>query len=177
MRLIKRIDIILVTVLVLVATLIRFHELGRLSFWYDELFTTGMLKPDLKFLFHLIWKSDINMILYDVIINIWYKWFPNPTESALRVPSAIFSVVSIPVVYLLAKITSPKKEMAIKAGIVAALLVTLNPFHIYFAQQLRSYSLLFLLSTLSTVLFIKAIKSKTSINSWLIYSLVSAAAL
>ncbi len=73
------------------------------------------------------------------------------SETWLRILPIVFSILTIPVVYLFANtIFTKNKPMA---GYIAAFLLAIAPFHIYYAQEFRSYSLLCLLGALSMLLF------------------------
>jgi uncharacterized membrane protein len=71
---------------------------------------------------------------------------------------------------------SANRRRGAAIGLTAAFLVSINTFSIQFAQEFRSYSLLFLLASLSTFFLIKAIESNESKNYWLTgYVLVTVA--
>lgn len=168
----------LLTLIIGVAAFLRFYQIGNLSFWNDEIATMNYATRSLKGIFQVVWKYDPNMSLYYLLVHYWVQIFPNASEGMLRALSAILSVASIPMVFLLGRSMGANRKQATAIGVVAALLVTLNAYHIQYAQELRSYSLVFLLATLSTFLLIKAIEQPAgSPNDWWIwYAIVSAAA-
>ena len=61
-----------------------------------------------------------------------------------------------------------------KAGIYSALLLALSPVHIYYAQEARSYSLLFLLTLLSMFFYLKLKDgfSKRTISGYVVSSIL-----
>jgi uncharacterized membrane protein len=129
---------------------------------YDEIFTYNSAKSLVIY--------DPNMAFFDLIAHFWENIFPNASDGMLRVLPAIFSILSIPVVFLLGKEIENNKDISTKIGLLSALLVSLNAFHINYAQFYRSYSLVFLLTSLSTLLLIMAIKNtlekSKSFNYW-----------
>lgn len=163
----------LLSLIIIIAFFFRFYEINKLSFWQDELYTAGFTKISLKDLIPVIWQKEINMSFYYLLANLWSKLLRNGSEGALRSISAIFSVASIIAIYFLGKNLSTNKEKATAVGLVAALLVAVNAYSIQYAQEFRSYSLVFLLTSLSTLFFIKAIE-KRSLIWWIGYSIVSA---
>jgi uncharacterized membrane protein len=76
-----------------------------------------------------------------------------------RAASALLGVVAIPVMYFIGR-----EVRGNSAGIFAALLTTFNYMHIYYSQELRFYSMAFLLTTLSFLFLIKAFKSEKFIH-------------
>jgi uncharacterized membrane protein len=160
-----------------IAALLRFYEIGKLSFWKDEIDTMGYATLGLGSLLHVVFTSDPNMSLYYLLVHYWIQLLPpNPSEGPLRALSALFSVASIPVVFSLGKALGANRKQAVGIGLVAAILTTINAYSIQYSQELRSYSLVFLLAALSTLLLIKAIERPDSTLLWIGYVLVSAAA-
>lgn len=162
----------LLTVIVILATFLRFYHIGKLSFWYDEIDTFIFATHNLK----VVFKNSPNMLLYYLLANYWIRIFPHASEALLRSISAIFSVASIPVVFLLGRKFGTNRKQAAAIGLMAAFFVTLNAFHIQYAQEFRSYSLVFLLTSLSTYLLIKAIEQPDSYRYWVWYTIISVAA-
>ena len=108
-------------------------QLGRDSFWGDEAFTwafTRAADPNR-------WPADIlHPQLYYTLADIWVGLF-GAGEFALRFPSVIFTVLTIPFVFLIGRVIhSPR------AGFIAALLVATSPFTIHYAREARSYAML-----------------------------------
>ncbi len=117
------------------------------------------------------------MSLYYVLAFLWIKVFPNASDGMLRALSAIFSVACIPVVFLLSSKMNSDRKKAIAIGLIACFLVTVNTFNIEYAQEFRSYSLTFLLTSLSTFFLIKAIETTDKRKRWFIwYILITIAA-
>jgi uncharacterized membrane protein len=164
----------LLVVITGIAAALRFYQIGKLSFWTDEISTMIYAKLSLGGLLQLWWKRDPNMDFYYLLVHYWYLLFPSANEAGLRAISAVFSIASIPVVYLLGKTLGANRKQATAIGLVAAFLITINAFHIEYGQELRSYSLVFLLAGLSTLLLIKAIEhpADSIYRWWLWYVLV-----
>lgn len=155
---------------------LRLYHLGRLSFWHDEIANFNYSRGDLQSVFQAI-RLDPNMALYDLLASGWIHLFPQASDAKLRSLSVIFSVISIPAVYWLGKAILPKQKKGIAIGLVTAFLVTLNAFHVQYAQEFRAYSLIFLLTVLSTACFIKMVLVSDGEAHWIIgYALFSAAA-
>lgn len=166
----------LLTVIVILATFLDFYHIGKLSLWNDEIDTVIFVTRPLKGLFQLVWKSYPNMALYYLFAHYWVYIFPHASEGVLRALSAIFAIAGIPVVFLLGRTLGVNRKKAAAVGLIAAFLVAINAFNIQYAQEFRSYSLVFFLSSLSTLFLIKAIEQSRSKHYWVLYTIVSAAA-
>lgn len=90
----------------------------------------------------------------------YLKPFANCSDTILRLTSAVPSVLAIPVMYCIGK------EFSKKTGYICAGITAILPFLVYYAQEVRFYSLLFLFSALSLLFTIRLIKGK---NAWFGY--------
>lgn len=102
--------------------------------------------------------GNCHMPLYYFYLKIWMFCFSD-TDISLRWSSVLPSILSIPMMYLVGKELKDKN-----LGLLCALMTSLSSFLIYFAQEARLYSLIFLLSSISVFYFIKAIKDTTNKN-------------
>jgi len=137
--------------------LLRLYGLGRHDLWYDEIFTVNYARQP--------W-FNVNAPLYWILLHFWTKLF-GFSELSLRLPSAIFSFGSVIFVYLIAKRLFGKR-----AGIISSLLMGLSPFHLWYAQEARDYSMVLFLGTFSSYLLLRALKRGHRIN-WLAFIPVS----
>jgi len=90
--------------------------------------------------------------LYFIILHFWIGLFGS-SEIVLRAPAAIFGVLSVLIIYWLGCTLFNRR-----VGLIASFLSAISFEHIYYAQQVRHYSLLLLLSLLSFWLFIQILK-------------------
>lgn len=105
--------------------------------------------------------------LYYFYLKIWMLMFGD-TDISLRWSSVIPSMFSIIAMYFLGKELNGKK-----VGLLCAILTAISSFCIYFAQEVRLYSLLFLLSALVSLYFIKTAKEPNK-NNFIIYFCLNA---
>lgn len=99
-------------------------------------------------------KGDFHPPLYFAILWVWTNIF-GIGEIAVRIPSIIFGLFTIYVVYLIGQKLHSKK-----LGLLAALLLAINPLHIYYSQEARMYSLAALVVSINVFLFIKLLKKE-----------------
>jgi len=122
--------------IIIVAFFLRIYRLGYHDLWYDEIITIFKL-PNLGFL--RIWNPP----LYFAILAGWVKIF-GFSEISLRFPSLLFSLACIPIIFLLGK-----ELFSRSVGLYATLIMALSPFHLWYAQEARAYSMMLFLSLLS----------------------------
>lgn len=140
---------------------LRLYRLGYHDFWYDEIYTVGYARCP--------WRNW-NAPLYWILQHYWIKLFPI-SEFSLRFPSLIFNFLSIILVFLLGKELFNKK-----AAIIAGIFIGLSPFHLWYAQEARDYSMVLFLGLLSSLLFYQALKKEKN-RLWIYFILVSIAGL
>lgn len=140
--------------LVFVGTILRFYKLDNQSLWIDEIFSVNIASPSNSFgnIYDFLKIKDPHPPLYYFLVHIFFCLF-GYTTFVLKLFSAIVGVLGIPSIYFLGKEILNKK-----VGLLAAFLTTFNYFHIYYSQEGRMYSLLFLTSCLSAVYLLKFIK-------------------
>src|SRR5688572_28435014 len=105
------------------------------SFWLDEAASLVITRQPLAQLIASM-AGDFHPPVFYVLLHYWLKlgftheWF-------LRLPVVFFGVLTIYFTYLLLKELKLKEKIAL----AASLLLAINPFHIYYSQELRMYSL------------------------------------
>lgn len=142
--------------ILLLATLLRVIYIGHHSFWVDELFSLKFASYSLPDLFREVADFDNHPATYYVLLHFWMQIFGD-SEVSLRMPSAIFSVLSVYFTFKAAELLFDRQVASI-----AALLLALSGFSIYYAQEARMYSLLALSSVLSVYFLLKYLDRQTS---------------
>lgn len=109
-------------------------------------------------------KADFHPPGYFIILWIWTKLF-GIGEVWVRIPSVIFGLLTIYIVYLIGKKLHSKT-----LGLLSALLLAINPLHIYYSQEARMYALATLAVSINFFLLIKLIKKEKLSIIFLIFS-------
>lgn len=159
------------TVIMWVGFALRIARLDKESLWGDEAITWLFASSP--------FGEGLNRMLLDVVHPPLYFLSLHPimavsqTEFALRLPSALLAMLSIPVIYRLARrmVSVPGRERF--AGLLAAGILAVNPFHVWFAREARSYQLVFLLSALIFYTFDRVLRGQ---KGWIGFTLTSALA-
>ena len=114
-----------------------------------------------------------NPPLYEIILHFWTSLF-GISEFSVRIPSVLFSSLTVYFIYLITR-----RYFGVKTGVLAAVLFSLSNYQLYFAHEARVYPLFMLLTVISMTLFLKLLRYKDSralvyafitINVLLLYS-------
>jgi mannosyltransferase len=143
--------------LVVLATALRFSTLGLQSLWYDEAFTPvhvlhGGLGATLEGVVH----TENTPPLWYVLIWGWSRIFGTGAV-ALRLPSALFGVATVPLAWAIGRELSGRRATAIAAGAFVAV----NPLFVWYSQEARAYGLFVLMSALAMLCFLRAQREPT----------------
>ncbi len=126
----------LVIFITLVGGWLRVLMLGTKGMWLDETFSVWLANHSVADMLQWIVKIDQHPPLYYLMLHFWIACFGD-TPYYTRLLSALFGAGTIPIIYLIGK-----RMSGVLVGLAAAVFLTLSPFHIYFAQETRMYTLL-----------------------------------
>jgi 4-amino-4-deoxy-L-arabinose transferase-like glycosyltransferase len=101
--------------------------------------------------------GDFHPPIYYLILKFWTSVF-GFSEISLRIPSVIFGILTIYVVYLIGK-----KLINKKVGLIASALLATSGLHVYYSQEARMYALVTLLISYLVYLFLN--------KKWLLFSI------
>jgi uncharacterized membrane protein len=145
--------------IIAVGAVLRFYRLGYQSFWIDELLTihAADLGESLSFP-EIFW--NIQGPLHATLVNLVGR--VSTGEVALRSMSAVAGVALIPVTYLLGKELVDRTT-----GLIAALLIAISPFSVWYSQELRNYSFVMFFSAVSTLVVWRIVEKNG--RGWTLY--------
>ncbi len=144
----------------LVSLAINLAGIGTRSLLFDEASSVRYARSTLSALWDVITGGDPNMSLYYLLLHAWVGLF-GESEAAVRSLSAGAAACAVPALYGLGR-----RLFSERAGVTAALLLALNPFFVQYAQNARSYALLVALVTLSSYLFVGALRHPSVSLRW-----------
>ena len=139
------------TIVVVVATVLRLFRLGTKSFWLDEAASATLARLDWSAFWSVITHRQANMVLYYVLLRGWIKL--GSSEFVIRSLSVMAGVAAVPAIYLLGR-----RLFGPRAGRVAALLLSVHAFHLRYSQEARAYSLFMLLAIVSSFFFLLSLE-------------------
>ncbi|MCX6640662.1 MAG: glycosyltransferase family 39 protein [bacterium] len=138
-------------VIIIIAGFLRLLGLGHKPFWADE---------------GIAWYMAQGRIEHDapVVYSFAFNWaiqLFGPSEFAARLPSALYGLLSIIVIYAIGKTVLDRRF-----GIIAAALAGLSAYLIPLSQELRHYSLVGLELWLALWIFLQILKSEKPHRGW-----------
>ena len=163
-------EVVLVLLLTIVGGWLRFQGLSRDSLWFDE--AQSFLQARLP-LWQLLQRvaRNVHPPLYYLLLR--GVMIFGDSESVLRWPSAFFGTLSIPFLYLLGR-----AWFSGSVGVVAALLLTLSPVHLWHSQDAKMYTLLTFEGILGWYVFGRLLEEEVPRRAtWIGYGLVAGAIL
>lgn len=160
----KKNQLFFIIFIILLAATLRLYNLGKQSLWLDEAYSVMMSKNLVNLWLDQI--KDSSPPLYYTILHFWIL-FLGQTESSLRLLSSIFGILFIPLLFVVGTNIFGKKT-----GIFASLIAAISPYHIYYSQEARAYSLLALLSLASFFILYLGIKENRGIF-WITYVIIN----
>jgi uncharacterized membrane protein len=113
---------------------LRVYRLDGQSMWWDELSTAARASLPLVEMLKNLFAVRNHVPLYFLLIRPWARLLGN-TAFALRFFSVIWGLVSVAAIYRLGDLAGGRR-----VGAIAALLLTVSPFHIWYSQEARMYS-------------------------------------
>jgi 4-amino-4-deoxy-L-arabinose transferase-like glycosyltransferase len=153
--------------ILLLGAILRLEGLGRESFWHDESWTWALVRGDAGRLIHHLRDHDAHPPVYYLLVCAAKTL--GTSEAAIRLLSALAGIAAIPLLFRLAS-----RLYGDAAGALAALLLALNPAHVSFSQEARSYSLLFLMALASLNLLFD-LRAAPGRAKWAAFATLSAA--
>ncbi len=126
----------------LIGSVLRLLGLDRLSYWFDEIATLTFSRPPISTILSSGSDGIFHPPLYYAIMHYWI--IPSDAAVWTRLFSALVGIGTIPVVYALGR-----RLFNRQVGVVAAWLLALSPWHIWYSQETRMYALVCLWGALS----------------------------
>lgn len=128
--------------LILLALALRAMRLSFQPLWWDEGYSVWFAHQPLVEMIRLT-ALDIHPPLYYALLAGWSR-LPGFTPVPLRLFSVAVGVLAIPFIYLAGRwLAGPR------SGLLAAFLLAINPFHVFYSQEVRMYALAMLWGTLA----------------------------
>ncbi len=134
--------------IIVLGAVLRCVALGYKSFWIDEIASVVIAQKPSPAFWRFLWHDEGNMALYYLFLRPWLHF--GHSEAAVRLLSVFPGILTIPLLYLLAK-----RLFGSSTGTLAAALFALNPCAIACSQEARAYSFLVLAVVASTYLFVR----------------------
>ena len=173
-RVAQRLELVGLGGAALLLTLLSLHELGRYSFWRDEIASVVYASAPLHELLTIVGRdrqvADVPfMAAYTLLLHGWLT--VAETEAQIRFLSVVAGVATTIPVYFIGR-----RLGGWPAAILAALVFAASPYVVEWSQEARSYALAMFVSATVTLLLLRGLE-RPSLLRWLAYGLVGAVGL
>jgi uncharacterized membrane protein len=126
------------------ALVLRTIEIADKSLWVDEAFSWWLARQPMDTVWRYVLSVDQHPPLYYSLLQLWLG--PDDRETGLRAFSVLWSVPTVPLVFLIGRrVAGPA------AGVLAAVLQAVSPLHVWYAQQGRMYTMLTFFAAAATL--------------------------
>lgn len=126
----------LAILIALMGGVLRVLLLDNKGMWLDETFSVWLASHSVVEILQWVVKIDQHPPLYYILLHYWIA-FNGDSPYNTRLLSVLFGAATIPIIYLIAK-----RMSGVNMGLAAAAILAFSPFHIYYAQEARMYTLL-----------------------------------
>lgn len=159
----------LIIILLIAAALRITSLLTRGNFWFDENFSIHFSTLPFWADTWKYWVLETNPPLYTFFLRLYLPFINPDNEILARLPSLIFGLMTVALLYIFAE-----KILSKKAAIISSIMLAFSVLHIFASAETRVYSLLALLTTASFFIFYKIVlEQKESKKLWVIYTLLN----
>lgn len=160
----------LLFILIFLGGSLRFHGLTFQSLWQDEVVTIAQSHPSKSpsaiFYYFQEKTIDPHPPLFFILLNRWFS-VVGYSEFLARFLVFLGGICGLYALYMLAVELGGRR-----CGYIALILISVNYYHIYFSQEVRSYIFLFFGVTLSNVYFFRYLKNPITKNLILSISII-----
>ncbi|CAG0995647.1 MAG: glycosyltransferase family 39 protein [Candidatus Methanoperedens sp.] len=141
-------EYIILIIILFLGLFLRVYCLNNESLWLDEGFSVRISKQNIS---QIVEEATLyeHPPLYYFILHYWINFFGD-SEFSTRFLSVIFGFLTIIMIYVVGSLI-----FDIEVGILGSILLGISLFHVQYAQEVRSYTLMSLLTLLSMYFLIK----------------------
>lgn len=153
----------LIILVALLGAVLRIYKLEQVGLWVDEIHSMIGSKPSKSFFDVVQYAKSDQPPVFFICLHYWLKLL-SFTDFYGRLFTSLLGVVGIVTAFFLGKEFKDKKT-----GVLLSIITAINYFHIDLSREIRSYPLVFVLTSLSYLMFLRSIK-KGSYNDYILYT-------
>ena len=142
---------VLLLFITLLATALRFYQLGTDSLWLDEIWNTVHAQKEVVSIPASLRESGAHPPLWHLLSH--FTLYLGQSEFILRFPAALIGILSIPLIYVVGR-----RLFGREVGLLASFLLTISPFHLQYSQEARMYTAMLLFSLFSLYFLWRALE-------------------
>lgn len=158
----------LVLLLTIAGLFLRLYQLGFNSIWLDEASTLGYARKSIVDIWAATAGGEFNPPLFYWMEHMMLIF--GESEVVLRLLPALFGALTIPLFYLIGR-----ELIDEQTGIIAAALLVVSPFHIFYSQDARAYVPMLFFFALACWLYLLA-RRRGLIMDWVLFGIAGSLA-
>jgi mannosyltransferase len=147
---------------------LRVYKLDAESLWLDEILSIKLASMDIPSIIRTLPNDDLNPPLYYITLHIWSR-VVGQSEFSLRFLSALFGSLTAAMTYKLARALFDRRT-----ALLSGLLMAICPYHVYYSQEARMYTLAPFLGLVGVYCFFQALERRDGVLWWIGFVLCSA---
>ncbi len=152
-----------VAAITLGALALRVYRIDVQSFWADEVESVRVLFDLREAVAHVLFRN-FHGPLHKALLFIWAQLFGS-SDLALRLLSATIGTLTVPLIY-----AAGRRWVGERAALFSALLLAVNPFHVWYSQEVRGYVLLMALGVLMIWAFLSEIRERSAKSALAVFA-------
>lgn len=153
----KRKEIFILLFCLLIGFALRFYTFDQKSLWMDEIYTFNDSRYGLKEQLNF-YKENPTYLQAPLFFILTHQFYPfEKPERELRIIPLIFGILSIPMIYLLAR------QFSSSIAIPCALSLAFMTYHVNLSQDARSYTFLMFFGMVGVFFFMKHLQTQKKI--------------
>ncbi len=156
----------LLLAILLTGLTLRLYRLGDNCLGFDEVGVSYVTKAQTLDEFVFLVRSHVMAMPLDYAMT-WLVSRQGTENAILRLPSAIWGTLTLPVCFALFRVLTDKRT-----ALISVFMLAFAPFHIQYSQELRFYASLTFFYSLSTYTLWKAMSTNT-VPGWVIFTLTT----
>jgi mannosyltransferase len=133
---------------------LRVHQLDTESLWLDEVLSVGLASMDILSAIRTLPGNYVHPPFYFIILHIWSR-LVGQSEFSLRFLSALFGTLTTAMTYKLARALFDRRT-----ALLSGLFLALCPYHVYYSQETRMYTLATFLGLVGACCFFQALERR-----------------
>lgn len=158
-------DVQAILLALIAATTARGIGLTRESLWYDEAYSVWSSAMDIASL-QVLWSWRIEFPLYYLLLHYW-MWLFGSGELAVRAFGAAAGILTVVPMYFWAR-----EILGRRGALYATLLLAINPYHVWYSQEVRMYAWALLFSQVALYAYWRFLRSEKH-SWWLAHALLT----
>lgn len=159
---------VILGVIVAAGAFLRLYKLDFNSIWLDEAATAEFAEKSFADIWNITAGGEYNPPLFYWLEHIMLAFGNN--EITLRLIPALVGIATIPLMYFVAR-----EFIDRNAGIIAAALLAFSPFHLFYSQEARTYTLMLFFVSLVLLFLLKGLR-ETGVRAWVFFGVFAALA-